>query len=271
MDVFTVTRGDTAIVLGQPHGGTHLPDGIAARLNENGRELADTDWHITQLYDGLLDGVTVVASNIHRYVIDANRDPAGASLYPGQNTTTLVPLTDFKGAAIWQGGQEPSADEITAFRAAYHAPYHAALAAELDRVRAKHGVAILFDCHSIRSNLPFLFAGELPIFNTGTNGTTTCDARVEVTVDRIAKASPMTHVLNGRFKGGWTTRHYGQPTKGIHAIQMELAQRAYMCEAAPWTYDATKADKLRPYLRKMLNDLNELALSGALHTEGSSQ
>jgi len=268
MQVFDVISGDSPIVLGQPHGGTWVPDVIVARFNAVGAGLSDTDWHITQLYDGLLSGVSVVKSNVHRYVIDANRDPAGTSLYPGQNTTTLVPLTDFDGRTIWSEGQEPSVDEMEQRRVAYHAPYHDALRAELERVIAVHGVAILFDCHSIRSNIPFLFEGELPIFNTGTNQGSTCAGAVETAVNTVAHASGLGSVLNGRFKGGWTTRHYGQPETGIHAIQMEISQRAYMHETPPWIFDEDRAARVRPHLRQMLENLSELALSGALLSEG---
>ena len=269
--VFEVHSGDSPIVLGQPHGGTYVPDAVAARLNANGAGLADTDWHITRLYAGLLDGATVVTSNVHRYVIDANRDPAGVSLYPGQNTTTLVPLTDFDGKPIWREGQAPSEDEIEARRVAYHAPYHDALAQELKRVHAKHGVAILFDCHSIRSNIPFLFDGELPIFNTGSNLGTTCASEIEAAVDGIAQASGMGAVLNGRFKGGWTTRHYGQPDTGIHAVQMEISQRAYMHETPTWRWDEAGAALSRPHLKKMLEKLTETALTGAILSEATDQ
>ena len=272
MTVFSVTQGDSAIVLGQPHGGTHVPDDIRARLNPRGQGLDDTDWHINRLYDGLLDGVTVVQSHIHRYVIDANRDPEGQSLYPGQNTTTLVPETDFDGQPIWQDGQSPSDDEIAARRKAYHAPYHLALADELERVRNRHGVAILFECHSIRSSIPFLFDGELPVFNIGTNDGASCAAAVETAVQTVAeRATGFTSVLNGRFKGGWSTRHYGRPETGIHAIQMELAQRTYMDEAAPWAWRADRADRVRPHLGQMLHALNTLALSGALTAKGAPE
>ncbi|MFY2823896.1 N-formylglutamate deformylase [Ruegeria sp. MALMAid1280] len=271
MQVFDVIRGDGPVVLGQPHGGTRVPDAIAARLNANGAGLADTDWHISRLYDGLLPGATVVKSNVHRYVIDANRDPSGVSLYPGQNTTTLVPLTDFDGKEIWLDGQEPSTDEIEARRAAYHAPYHDALRAELERVRSRHGVAILFDCHSIRSNIPFLFEGELPIWNTGTNLGATCSSAIEAAVDAVTRASGMGAVLNGRFKGGWTTRHYGQPSTGIHAIQMETAQRAYMHETPPWDWDDNRAAIARPHLQKMLEKLDNLARSGTILNQGSEE
>jgi formiminoglutamase len=264
MQVYDVHSGDSPIVLGQPHGGTYVPDEIAARLNDNGRELVDTDWHITQLYSGLLPGASVVKSNIHRYVIDANRDPAGVSLYPGQNTTTLVPLTDFDGRPIWKAGQEPSTDEIDARRQQYHAPYHDALSQELERVKARHGAAILFDCHSIRSNIPFLFDDELPVFNTGTNNGETCAAVIERAVHLVAETSGQSAVLNGRFKGGWTTRYYGQPDLGMHAIQMEIAQRAYMHETPPWDWSGRRATTIRPILQNMLNALSELALSGAL-------
>ncbi|WP_350335384.1 N-formylglutamate deformylase [Coralliovum pocilloporae] len=271
MQVFDVISGDGPIVLGQPHGGTYVPEAIAGRLNQNGSGLADTDWHITRLYEDLLPGATVVKSNVHRYVIDANRDPEGVSLYPGQNTTTLVPLTDFDGQAIWADGQEPSDDEVETRHLTYHAPYHDALQAELERVRARHGVAILFDCHSIRSHIPFLFEGELPVFNTGTNSGETCAPEIEAAVDAVARASGMGAVLNGRFKGGWTTRHYGRPDTGIHAVQMELAQRAYMHEAPPWGWDNARAMTVRQHLKQMLEDLNNLALSGSISSEGSDQ
>ncbi|MGV6805281.1 MAG: N-formylglutamate deformylase [Ruegeria sp.] len=270
MNGFDVEQGLGPIVLGQPHGGTYTPDAIVARLNDTGRALADTDWHINRLYSGLLSDVTVVRSNVHRYVIDANRDPDGRSLYPGQNTTTLVPLTDFDGRPIWKTGQEPGADEVEDRRLAYHAPYHGALEAELQRVRARHGVAILFDCHSIRSRIPFLFSGDLPVFSIGSNDSTSCDLAVEQAVLDVANNAPdFSSVLNGRFKGGWTTRHYGRPEQGFHAIQMEIAQRAYMDEAPPWTWSAERAEQLRPYLKLMLERLSDLALSDALAERGA--
>jgi len=254
-----IDQGDSPVILGQPHGGTYLPDDLAARLNTRGLGLGDTDWHIHWLYDGLLEGATVVQATFHRYVIDANRDPSGVSLYPGQNTTTLCPRTDFDGQPIWQNGQEPSEDEIEARILTFHAPYHAALQAEIERVRARHGYAIVFDCHSIRSRIPFLFDGRLPAFNIGTNNGTTCDPRIERAVqDACEQAKGFDHVLNGRFKGGWTTRHYGQPQKGVHAIQLELAQRTYMREAAPWSCDTTRAERLRKHLRHILNELSHV-------------
>lgn len=267
MTPFAVTRGDSPVILGMPHVGTWLPDDLTRRLNDNGRALADTDWHIARLYADLLPGVTVVASNVHRYAIDANRDPAGVSLYPGQNTTSLCPLTDFDNQPIWAKGQEPSEGEILARRAAFHAPYHAALQAEIDRTRAKHGTVILYDCHSIRSVIPFLFPGTLPVFSIGTNDGTTCAAPVEQATTTPCKAAKdMGHVVNGRFKGGWTTRHYGRPGDGIHAIQMELAQRAYLSsEAAPWSYDPARAEPLRATLAQILTQLDRLARSGALN------
>jgi len=155
-----------------------------ANLNDRGRGLDDTDWHIHQLYDGVLNGASTVRATFHRYVIDANRDPSGVSLYPGQNTTGLVPLTDFDGHDIWDTPPDEAA--VKARQAAYHTPYHAALLAELERVRDVHGVAILYDCHSIRSGIPFLFDGTLPDFNIGTNVGTTCAPEIELAVKRSA-------------------------------------------------------------------------------------
>ncbi len=262
MNVFEVQRGDSPLVLAQPHGGTFLPDGLSDRLNARGQQLADTDWHIDRLYEGLAPGSTVVRSNIHRYVIDANRDPAGISLYPGQNTTTLCPTTDFDGLEIWQDGQTPSEDEIIARRDKFHAPYHAAIAEELARVKAIHGVAILYDCHSIRSHIPFLFEGSLPVFNIGTNKGQTCHPAIEKAA--CDACPPDETVTNARFKGGWTTRRYGKPRTGVHALQMETAQRAYMDEAAPWTYRPERAANIRPTFADIFEKLEQLARAGVL-------
>jgi N-formylglutamate deformylase len=255
---FTVRRGDGPVILAMPHGGTFVPVDVAAKLNANGRILADTDWHVARLYEGLLPEVTVVEANFHRYVIDANRDPSGVSLYPGQNTTALVPMTDFDNAPIWEGA--PSSDEIQSRIKTFHAPYHQAIQGEIERVKALHGAAILFDCHSIRSVVPFLFDGILPTLNIGTDNGVTCDQRVEKAARDIAAGSGFSHVVNGRFRGGWTTRHYGKPGDGIHAIQMEIAQSAYLeTEAPPFAYGDAKAAKLRPALTAILSALERLA------------
>lgn len=259
--VFEATQGTSPVILAFPHTGTDVPADIHARLNDNGRILADTDWHIHQLYDGLLDNVTVVRATFHRYVIDANRDPEGVSLYPGQNTTGLVPETDFDGLSIWKEGAAPDEADIAERLARFHAPYHATLLAEIERVKAIHGVAILYDCHSIRSHIPFLFDGKLPDFNIGTDGGKTCDPAIEWTVvDVTGAAAGYTSILNGRFKGGWTTRHYGKPETGVHAIQMELAQSTHLAtEAPPFSYDAGKAQSLRACLQSILTRIAALA------------
>ena len=252
--VVEVIRGDLPVVLGQPHGSTDVPPEIWVRLNPRGKELADTDWHIARLYDGLLPEASVVRAQFHRYVIDANRDPTGASLYAGQATTGLVPETGFDGAPIWS---DPLTPEDSAERlATYHAPYHAALEAEMTRVAARHGWAILYDCHSIRSHVPNLFEGALPVLNIGTNNGASCATEIEAVVHDLASASGLDTVLNGRFKGGWTTRHYGRPGQGWHGVQMEIAQRAYLTgESPPWTYDDAKAAKLRAVLEPILTSL----------------
>ncbi len=262
MAVFEVKQGTSPVILGFPHTGTDVPADIWERLNETGRLLADTDWHIHHLYDGLLDNPTVVRATFHRYVLDANRDPAGTSLYPGQNTTGLIPETDFDGRPIWKTGAEPTEADIAERLRTYHAPYHAALAAEIERVKAIHGVVVLYDCHSIRSHISFLFDGKLPDFNIGTDMGKTCDPAIEqATVAIAAAATGYDSILNGRFKGGWTTRHYGRPETGVHAIQMELAQSTHLTtEASPFAYDDAKADKLRIHLKSILTRIEEIAL-----------
>ena len=266
MKPFDVAQGNGPVILGQPHGGTFLPDAILAHLNENGRKLADTDWHIARLYEDACEGATIVRANFHRYLIDANRDPAGQSLYPGQNTTGLCPATDFDGEPIYNPDMEPDVAEIDRRTVEWHRPYHLAFEAEIARVKSIHGFAIVFDCHSIRSRIPFLFDGDLPDFNIGTNGGVTCDPTIEeAALDTCGRAQGFTYVLNGRFKGGWTTRHYGRPCEGLHAIQMEITQRQYMDEYAPWNWREERAQKVRAVLKSLFAELNTLApqLSGA--------
>ncbi len=256
-----ITRGSSPIILGFPHTGTDVPSDIWADLNAEGRKLRDTDWHIHRLYGGLLPDVTTVRATFHRYCIDANRDPSGASLYPGQNTTGLVPLTDFDDQPLWT--KEPDQAEIERRKALFHAPYHAALAAEIERVKGIHGVAVLYDCHSIRSQCPFLFDGLLPDFNIGTDNGRTCAPEFEQAVADICRSSDgYTSILNGRFRGGWTTRHYGRPEDGVHAVQMELAQSTHLeSETLPFDYDEGRAAKLRVHLGNILGRLETIALS----------
>lgn len=259
-----VKRGTGPVILALPHSGVEIPAAIEARLNETGRARLDTDWHVDRLYDGLLPDATIVSARFHRYVIDANRDPSGASLYPGQNTTGLVPLVTFDDAPIWTTA--PAEDEIAQRLRNYHAVYHAILSEEIARVKRAHGVAVLYDCHSIRSRLPFLFDGVLPDLNIGTNDGATCAPAFEQAAADAAAASDFTHVVNGRFRGGWTTRHYGDPGNGVHAIQMEIAQSAYLeTEELPFAYDETKAARLRDTLQEILERIEAQALRGDLN------
>jgi len=257
-EAVTVVAGDGPIVLGMPHAGTWLPAEVMATLNQRGRLLSDTDWHIDRVYAGLLPTASMVRANFHRYLIDANRDPSGESLYPGLTSTELVPTTDFDGQAIWI--TPPDAAEIERRRRNWHAHYHAALEAQLQRASERHGVAILFDCHSIRSQVPRLFPGTLPDFNIGTDYGRTCDPRIEATVRRHCEAAEgYTSVCNGRFRGGWSTRHHGRPAQQRHAVQLEIAQSTYMRESPPWDWLDAHAQRLRAVLAPLLMALDTLA------------
>ena len=261
MNVVEIIPGTSAVILAFPHTGTEVPPDIAARLNDEGRKLRDTDWHIHELYAGLLPEATTVRATFHRNVIDANRDPSGQSLYPGQNTTGLVPLTDFDSQPLWKDGQQPTEAEVAERLARFHRPYHAALSAEIARVKALHGIAVIYDCHSIRSRCPFLFDGVLPDFNIGTNNGETCAPEIERAVAEICgKADGYTYVLNGRFRGGWTTRHCGRPETGVHAIQMELAQITHLAtEELPFALDHDKARRLCAVLADILTEIERIA------------
>ena len=230
--VVEVERGTEPLVVAFPHAGTDLPTELDGAFVSLWLARKDTDWWIDRLYGFARDiGATTVRARLSRSVIDCNRDPSGVSLYPGRTTTGLCPTETFDGEPLYAGAV-PDEIEIARRRAAYFDPYHAVLAAELARLRGAHARVVLYDAHSIRSRVPRLFEGELPQFSIGTDGGTTCAPGLERAVADACAASALGHVVNGRFRGGWTTRRYGQPANGIHAIQMELAMRGYMAESA---------------------------------------
>lgn len=255
-DWLAIHRGDAPLVVAFPHGGTEL-GGIEDRFVSPGRARRDADWWIGELYAFARDlGATTIETRVSRSVIDVNRDPSGVSLYPGMATTELCPTTTFDGDPLYRGF-DPEEDEIAWRRRNFFDPYHAALAAELERLRAVHGRVVLYDAHSIRSRVPRLFEGELPQFNIGTNSGTTCAPSLEAMMAQACDRSGHGWIANGRFKGGWTTRHYGQPDKGIHAIQMELAMRGYMDEPdaispESWPTPLLPAPPIAPTLRAVL-------------------
>ena len=256
MSWLAVHRGDAPLIVAFPHGGTGLA-GLDDEFVSPWHALHDTDWWIAELYAFVRDlGATTIATDISRSVIDMNRDPSGASLYPGQATTGLCPTTLFDGARLYRYA-EPDEAEITRRLQLYHRPYHDALADEIARLRAMHPRVVLYDAHSIRSHVPRLFGGELPQFNIGTNGGTTCAGELEAAIAAICGASGHSHVLNGRFRGGWTTRHYGCPEDGVHAIQMELAMRGYLTEpdtptAANWPAPIDANPAILPVLQQVI-------------------
>jgi N-formylglutamate deformylase len=260
METFTLTKGDTPLLLSMPHPGTALPDEVAEALNARGRLMEDTDWHMRELYAFAETRwkPSVIEARLSRYVIDLNRDPSGASLYPGQATTELVPTSTFDGAPIWV--KPPDAAEIARRRALYFAPYHAALATEIARIQAQHGFCLLYDCHSIKSVIPRLFPGTLPLMNLGTNSGASAAPSVQTAAEDAMRGSGLPHVSNGRFKGGWITRHYGQPQAGVHALQMELGLNGYLeNESPPWRFSASVAKPLQAALAGVIDAALEAA------------
>lgn len=249
-----VQRCDSPLILAFPHGGTDVPDALLPDFRSRWWAIRDADWHVRTLYDGLADA-TMIWTDVSRSVIDCNRDPSGVSLYPGQATTGLCPTETFDGEPLYRDGAAP---DVAMRRDTWFTPYHAAIEAEIARLRALHPRVVLYDCHSIRSHIPRLFDGELPELNIGTDNGATSDPALSAAV--IAACANRSHVLNGRFRGGWTTRHYGRPDKGVHAIQMEIAMRAYLHEPAgepdennwPPEYDPAFAAPLRTDLARVL-------------------
>ncbi|NYT82776.1 N-formylglutamate deformylase [Alcaligenaceae bacterium] len=230
-DWLIVQRGNSPLLCSIPHAGTCIPKEYVHDFSSPWHATRDADWWMPELYGFLRDmGATIVRTEISRSVIDVNRDPSGVSLYPGMATTGLCPDSDFDGAPLYRSGGEPSQNDIERRRKAFHEPYHAALSKEVIRLRELHSAILVYDCHSIRSVIPRLFPGILPNMNIGTNDGKSCGAGLGEMIRTVCEASEFSCVLNGRFKGGWITRAHGNPSSGVHAVQMELACRSYMDE-----------------------------------------
>ncbi len=257
MPLFACRAGASPLVIAAPHVGTHIPSGIAARMNETGRAVGETDFHVHRLFDFArdLDATTLWATH-SRYVVDLNRDPESRALYPGKFETPLCPLSDFDHNGLYDDGYAPDAAEIARRRAAYWQPYHAQLRMVLDTARARHGHALLIDAHSIRPAIPSLFEGRLPDLSFGMNDGRTASPALRDVVRRWGEGQDgYSFVIDGRFKGGFTTRHYGRPDTGIHALQIEIVQDRYLNMASPHLYDDAIAAPLSRALRPLVEDL----------------
>lgn len=255
--VFTLDQGTAPLLVSLPHVGTEIPVDLRADFESFALDVEDTDWRCDQLYGfvrGL--GASLITPRLSRYLIDLNRPPDNAPMYAGSHNTELCPTRAFSGKALYLPDKEPSLGEVHRRRQACWQPYHDALAAELNRLRDMHGHAILFDGHSIRSHLPWLFDGRLPDLNLGTAGGTSCAPTLRrALVDVVESQSRFTNAVDGRFKGGYITRHHGRPTEGWHAVQLEMAWSTYMVEVPPYVVDPTRAAALEPVLRALVRTM----------------
>ena len=245
---------EVPLLVSIPHTGVEVPEAIAARFaNDHVRELPDTDWHLHVLYDFVPRlGARTLFARFNRYVVDLNRPRDRAPLYPGRAETALVPVQTFAGEPLYRAGEEPDEAEVEARVQRYWQPYHARLVQELARLRQRFGYALLWDAHSITSRVPRLFAGELPIFMLGDAKGRSAAADLTASVLGVQARSGMSHRANDPFQGGWITRGHGRPAEGVHALQLEMAQRAYMDEGPPYRYRDDLAARLRPVLEAML-------------------
>jgi N-formylglutamate deformylase len=254
MNTFSLVRGSAPLLISLPHDGTYLPDELAWRLHPRARKVPDTDWHVARLYEPLAQelGASVIKPTASRYVVDLNRPADGHALYPGRRETGLVPTVGFDGEPLYLPGKEPDADEIGQRIQTWWRPYHLALTNELARLKAQHGRVVLWDGHSIRSQVPMLFEGRLPDFNLGTADGASCTTELQWSLTNVMEAqNRFDFVLNGRFKGGYITRHYGRPAEGVQAVQLELAQCRYMNEVS-FVWDAAKAPIVQATILELL-------------------
>ncbi|MEX3936064.1 N-formylglutamate deformylase [Paraburkholderia phymatum] len=254
LPVFSLHRGSLPMLISIPHLGTRIPDDIAAAMTPVAARTDDCDWHLDRLYAfAKRMGASILTPTYARYVIDLNRPPDGANLYPGQDTTGLLPADTFDKEPLYRDGHLPDDAEVARRRDAYWKPYHVALQGELAALKAQHGNVLLWEAHSIRSQVPRFFDGRLPDFNFGTsNGASAVEGLAETLANIVNVHGGYTAVANGRFKGGYITRHYGQPARNVHAIQLELSQITYMQEQMPYAYDEALAAKVEPLLETLV-------------------
>ena len=257
MPLWELHRGDSPLIINVPHAGTRLPDGIRARLTDAALAVPDTDWHVERLYAFAPDaGITMLCATHSRYVVDLNRNPDGVALYTGADNTELCPTRTFANEPVYRENKAPTPVEVAARADAYFVPYHAVLADEIARIRARHGHVVVLDGHSIRAELPRFFRGRLPDLNLGTADGASCAADLQADAAAVlAAAAGFTHVVNGRFKGGYITRQYGRPAQGVHLLQIEVAQDCYMDEAPPYRYAADRAQPLIDVLQQLVQPL----------------
>ena len=256
-DVFTLHPGTTPLLVSVPHAGTRIPDDVRDRFVDRALHVEDSDWHLDRLYGFVRDlGAGLIVPTYSRYLIDLNRPPDNAPMYAGANNTELCPTHFFTGEPLYREGRAPDIAEVARRRERYWRPYHEALAAELDRLKSVHGHAIVFDGHSIKSELPWLFEGRLPDLNLGTASGASCAPSLRAALAAVlAEQRAFTHVVDGRFKGGYITRHYGRPRENQHAVQLEMCFACYMAECPPFAYDDSRADRLRPVLAKLVETM----------------
>lgn len=255
--IFQLHQGSTPLLISMPHVGTEIPLDQQPRYRPRALQVEDTDWHLEPLYGfARALGAGTIVPRYSRFLIDLNRAPDDAPMYPGANNTGLCPTRLFSGEPIYRDGQDPDAAEIARRRQAYWQPYHDALAAELARLKALHGHAVLFDAHSIKSRLPWLFDGKLPDLNLGTAEGASCVPGLRSALMQLLQGQQRhTQVTDGRFKGGYITRHFGRPQEGIHAIQLEMCWSTYMHETPPYAIEPALAAQLEPTLRALVQTL----------------
>ncbi len=255
--IFDFSPGTTPLLVSLPHVGTHIPPELAPHFVPRALEVEDTDWHLDQLYAFVRSlGAGLIVPRHSRFVIDLNRPPGNTPMYAGANNTELCPTRFFSGDPLYLAGHEPDADAIDRRRGTYWQPYHDALHAEMNRLQSLHGHAVLFDGHSIRSRLPWLFEGRLPDLNLGTASGASCAPGLRNALQQVLQAQDaFSHVVDGRFKGGFITRSIGQPHAGKHAVQLEMCWSTYMTEHAPYVVDPQRAHVLAPVLQALVQTM----------------
>jgi len=241
VSVFTVKEiGEPSpLVISVPHDGGTMAPGMIERLQPYAADCPDRDHLIAAVFD--FDDLphTRIKAEYSRYVVDLNRPADGDALYPGQPETGVCPITGFDDRPLYRPSQAPEEEEIKQRIERYWQPYHNELAQLIDRAKDRFGYCLLIDAHSIDDVVPRFFTGTLPNINVGTFAGKSCDAKYKnIITDALSQQGIYSWVINDRFKGGYITRHYGQPKNHVHAIQLEHGKSIYARDLQNLSNDA---------------------------------
>jgi N-formylglutamate deformylase len=248
-------KGDAIpIVISVPHCGTAFPEELKSQYNSKLIEAPDdTDWFVDELYSFAMEmGMPMISAVYSRWVIDLNRDPESKPLYTdGRIITGLCPTTTFLGEPLYNDQRtDVSQQEISRRLELYYRPYHQKVDDVLSGLRKQFGKVLLWDCHSIRQSVPTINNEKFPDLILGSADETSASKNlIDISLQTLGSGKySLRH--NSPFKGGYITRHFGQPSIDQHALQLEMSKVNYM-DDSEMKLDTARTSEMQTLLKSL--------------------